>query len=706
MDIGRRLVLQYKADSSTRLTCNVLPCQCGKCERAGAECSVSPTEELIQQLTQELESTRKQLQLHATRGVELSGTVAFQGKEIERLKDLLFTSQNRGSYGGWASGPDVGPVITHLGRMVVGEGNAEFFAGSTTGVHFILSVQQKYQSVFDPGEHFPECLFRLHLMQPIGSSVVPDEDMHLGKDVGKNLHLSMNLCELQYNHLHSLGKTMIESAFEWYQQCWGMLYPVLLPKQFFNALNETLSYQRTSPTDYKMNVPFLLQVNKTSSPVSSHRHLEGSTYDMILRDLYAQMPSRGGLSHLQDLVLYLLYLQATYRHSSAIRVCGMAVRLAQSIGLHRHTRRFKYSPGEAELRKRLWWSVQSSILYGLPRTIRSADTDTDLPINTDYEDMYCDKLSFPLPGETTYIEPFIHYTQLVQVLSRCLEQMYTTTNRRGGVEKIHHLQRELEVWKQTVQSSLSSVALTAHYIQCRLRNINENSPYETLKCPDIIWLWLFILGEIASILIHRPALTFDPKEKQFVDSSQACTEAATRLILAFELSQEQYDWLAIWPSGYHLIFQSGLMLLYHEWSKEVTPAFGNPDGSVRAIGIVINLLINPATRLDGLSQARTPSREAAGSLRQAASYLQHLCIRTMKGHSQSVSLSHPIPSFIDTPTSDPSLIAGAPPLPEGEQSTDLANDVPLLWTPLSIDEINQMEIFEFTESLLVPWETL
>lgn len=57
-----------------------------------------------------------------------------------------------------------GPVLRHLGRLVSAEDGVGQFAGSTTGVHFTLTAQQKYQELFDSSENFPEIVFSLHLL--------------------------------------------------------------------------------------------------------------------------------------------------------------------------------------------------------------------------------------------------------------------------------------------------------------------------------------------------------------------------------------------------------------------------------------------------------------------------------------------------------------------------------------------------------------
>ncbi|GAB1197726.1 hypothetical protein APSETT444_007029 [Aspergillus pseudonomiae] len=538
---------------------------------------IEPTEELIKQLTQELESARDQLQLLSAREEGLRETIVSQKKEIEQLKELVTASRPGGYTQHGGERASNGSVVAHLGRLVLGDGTSEFFAGSTTGVHFVLSAQQLYQTTFSSQEHFPECLFRLHILRPNGSPVALEQPMSVESCLGDGHLTSDNIFESLRNHLRIVGVVAIREAFDKYQQCWGILYPVLLSKQFLDTFDDTINDAWTTSMEPHLRVPFLLQVYALIALQSIHSSTAATEsrplsyhLDTILSNLLGHMPCRGDIPSLQGLVLYLLYLQTASQHSLAVRVCGMVVRLAQSLGLHRHTRRFKHSPGE--------------------------NTDTDLPTNTDYDDMHSDQLSYPLPGETTHIEPFL----------QCLEQMYTTTNRRGGVAKIFRLQRELDLWKQNVQSSLPNVARTGELIQTRLHNRNNNNTaYNPVEHPDIISLWLFILGELATMLIHRPALTFGQQEPQFADSLRSCKEATTHLILAFELASEVSFTPHIWPSGHHLVLQSGLMLLYDRW--------------------------------------------------------------------------------VQTPTQRPDYSSS-------------------LWAPLSIDEINQMEIFELTDPLLIPWE--
>lgn len=138
-------------------------------------------------------------------------------------------------------------------------------------------------------------------------------------------------------------------------------------------------------------------------------------------------------------------------------------------------------------------------MFGLPRTVQHADVDVDLPINADFDDLHCEQLSYPLPGETTRVEPFIRYIQLSQLLSRCLQQMYTTTDRRGAVGKIQRLQRELDVWGQNIQASQSDIALMV--------DIGRNGSGET---PSYISLWLSLLAQFTSVPHPSPRLDLWP----------------------------------------------------------------------------------------------------------------------------------------------------------------------------------------------------
>jgi hypothetical protein len=57
-------------------------------------------------------------------------------------------------------------VIKHMGRLVHDEKGVGRFAGSTTGVHFVLTVEQECQKALNLSGVFAESCFRLFLAEP------------------------------------------------------------------------------------------------------------------------------------------------------------------------------------------------------------------------------------------------------------------------------------------------------------------------------------------------------------------------------------------------------------------------------------------------------------------------------------------------------------------------------------------------------------
>lgn len=59
-------------------------------------------------------------------------------------------------------------VIKHMGRLVHDEKGFGRFAGSTTGVHFVLTVEQECQKVLNLSGGFPESCYRAFLVESPG----------------------------------------------------------------------------------------------------------------------------------------------------------------------------------------------------------------------------------------------------------------------------------------------------------------------------------------------------------------------------------------------------------------------------------------------------------------------------------------------------------------------------------------------------------
>jgi hypothetical protein len=171
------------------------------------------------------------------------------------------------------------------------------------------------------------------------------------------------------HRLPSLGlleaKSYYISKIERFFRRWGSTYPILASKQFYDGVNQMLgnaheSIQQMSSPEVSIlhQIYLVLAINAWDDLGSTELSTDNALYYFNLaRQSHLRPIQRGDLFALQALLLKSLFLQLSGQHSRLIQVSGEAVRLAQSLGLHRHSRRFKFCVGEVEMRNRIWWSV-------------------------------------------------------------------------------------------------------------------------------------------------------------------------------------------------------------------------------------------------------------------------------------------------------------------------------------------------------------
>lgn len=242
------------------------------------------------------------------------------------------------------------PVVTHLGRLVSTSTGVDRFAGSTTGVHFIHTVEQKYQQILNTtAVRLPEDAFRLHtLIQPLGLFMaLQDTTTHTFDNMSPLLALSaMGTVE------YYLDK------FDRFFRRWGSVWPVLTSKQFLAGFDDVYRASQAglpmAEEDYGILgcVYIVLAIDGWDNASAS---ISATTCFDFAQRLQPKTSLRGDLCSLQMLLLTTLYLQLSGQHALLVQTSGMAVRLAQSLGCHRHHRRFKFCVGELESRNRLWW---------------------------------------------------------------------------------------------------------------------------------------------------------------------------------------------------------------------------------------------------------------------------------------------------------------------------------------------------------------
>ncbi|KAJ5116982.1 hypothetical protein N7456_001330 [Penicillium angulare] len=103
---------------------------------------------------------------------------------------------------------------------------------------------------------------------------------------------------------------------------------------------------------------------------------------------------------LQALAIYTNCLRAHEIGPSVWVLNGLAIRLAQSIGLHRHDHFLQLSPFESEMRLRLWWHLcvldsRAPEDHGFQPTVDLVNRGLRLPLNVNDNQLYPEMTSLP-----------------------------------------------------------------------------------------------------------------------------------------------------------------------------------------------------------------------------------------------------------------------------------------------------------------------
>lgn len=103
---------------------------------------------------------------------------------------------------------------------------------------------------------------------------------------------------------------------------------------------------------------------------------------------------------LQAFVIFLICLRRNSDARAIWTLTGIALRIAQTLGLHRDGSHFRLSPFEIEMRRRLWWQVgildtRASEDHGCDPSILEQTFDTKLPLNINDADITPGMKDFP-----------------------------------------------------------------------------------------------------------------------------------------------------------------------------------------------------------------------------------------------------------------------------------------------------------------------
>ena len=240
------------------------------------------------------------------------------------------------------------PVIGHMGRLVSNDQGTAMFGGSSTGVHFVTQADQQQRVAHNRLDAFPNAVFSLYLHNIWGAPTSHDYSLTIPSIVSQFPPDSEKI----------IGETI---------SYWAPLYPIFHKPSAIDTFRQCFQQPESSDiyTVYQALALLSLgtftfsQLEGSHYPTSNGPHSPSELYYSLSATLLDAILERPCLQSLQGLVIMQIFLQVSCRHAVASQLGAAASRLAQTLGLHRHSQRFKFDPLSSEIRKRVWWCQYS-----------------------------------------------------------------------------------------------------------------------------------------------------------------------------------------------------------------------------------------------------------------------------------------------------------------------------------------------------------
>ncbi|KAI0198327.1 fungal-specific transcription factor-like protein [Astrocystis sublimbata] len=388
------------------------------------------------------------------------------------------------------------------------------------------------------------------------------------------------------------GKVSFDTLLRWtegYFKYWHKLFPILHGPSFL-ALLEHVSIHGiealriSSPAD-AIIVRSVLSICLADSRQVGGRHdpfprdLIYLNQEDVAKSLVFVLNSPASIKNTQAALCVELFLISMLMFNMASRVGGIVVRMAFNLGLHRCPGRYpNFSPQDAALRKRLWWSLYCldrmiCQTLGLPLGIRDDDIDVCPPS----EEMHGTRSS----GVVARQDRGFQQLQLLTLLSKhaklrgmILELRNKNIRfRYDDPERVLQVQAELKRWMNEVYD-LSDAH--AHTPSRRSPSVDDEQGEDTNTSSDYIepshkTLFIILQHELI-ISLHRPLLSSDLKTASSQAAFQECINASKAIIDTaasnsrnkgqVERGSNTADAHLLWPSLTWSVWMSCFVLAY------------------------------------------------------------------------------------------------------------------------------------------------
>ncbi|ORY07858.1 hypothetical protein K493DRAFT_403602 [Basidiobolus meristosporus CBS 931.73] len=241
------------------------------------------------------------------------------------------------------------------------------------------------------------------------------------------------------------------------------VFPLLHKEEFMERLNRS---EQEMPY-FLVNAMFSLSAALISSEnILNKENLDAEGFFKKARTLLDQAYDVSSIENVQGLVLMSIYFHISQGGMKSWMYSGMAIRMAEDLGLHRDPDiwNIKLTTAEKETRKRTWWVCYlidrfSSVCVGRPVSIDDQQFDTPLPSLTD-DDLLTPNGVSPRTGLS--LRPFHEVIKLHELIGRILSTMYIvraplTSNYQKFRTSLIDLDSQLNVWLNSLPADLAYV---------------------------------------------------------------------------------------------------------------------------------------------------------------------------------------------------------------------------------------------------------
>ncbi|KAI7866613.1 fungal-specific transcription factor domain-containing protein [Spinellus fusiger] len=459
-------------------------------------------------------------------------------------------------------------IVTDYGRT--------YYVGSSSGIHH-LDTKMFISNKQHPLSNYPSWIVQkidtnedLHIM--LKASIVNGNPPVL--EVLKHERLAL------FKDVPDMTQELADFAVHRYFTCAHEDFPVINKLSFL----EQYYFHNPSPPDiYLLHTICGIGIHVLQVEFESGMHpcssltINGvkSLYDRMMekaREVMSIAHKRSRISTVQTLALITLFgekedtsINATPFHWFS---AGMAIRMAQDLGLHISSPEWHIPSHEVELRKRIWFGLYSidrwlSAKLGRPITILDSDITLDLPSlyevdclhHTDTEKelgMVNFKPSLMLDAEKSIKEKrpvysnFVHFITLSQILGQILNKLHSSQKPSSQEDHepdlIPSIERKLYNWTQSLPEEM----------QRRL----------TIPDPLPVGSAILVCGYHCTVLLLYQCIITDESEIKsplYPHAIEACTLGAQIIMEMSEIIHTEIKCIIPWGIVPYSIFHAAIV---------------------------------------------------------------------------------------------------------------------------------------------------